>query len=58
LSQVQRMRRGDTPRSRPSTVAEETVVTEPEPEFKVTGSFSSDNPFGRTYSLNPPVRGP
>jgi len=33
-----------------STFAEETVVTEPEPEFKVTGSFSSDNPFGHVVN--------
>jgi len=30
--------------------AEETVVTEPELELKVTGSFSSDNPFGHVVN--------
>jgi len=33
-----------------STFAEETVVTEPEAELKVTGSFSSDNPFGHVVN--------
>ncbi|KAF9648969.1 hypothetical protein BDM02DRAFT_3155514 [Thelephora ganbajun] len=33
-----------------STFAEETVVTEPEPELKVTGSFPSDNPFGHVVN--------
>lgn len=33
-----------------STFAEETVVVEPEPELKVTGSFPSDNPFGHVVN--------
>ena len=48
------MRQGDTSRSHPRTVAEETVVEEPEPELKVTGSFPSENPFGRTCSVRDP----
>ena len=52
------MRQGDTSRSHPRTVAEETVVEEPEPELKVTGSFPSENPFGRTCSFRLSVRGP
>ena len=50
------MREDDTPRSHPDTVAEETVVTEPEPELRVTGSFPSDNPFGRMFSFLPSIR--
>jgi len=50
----------DSWRSHPHTVAEETVAElEPEPalELKVTGSFSSDNLFGRTCSTSPFIRG-
>ena len=41
------MRQDDALCFHPHTVAEETVAEE-ESEIKVTGSFPSDNPFGRT----------
>ena len=60
LLQVAWTPQDNTLRSYPHTVAEETV-TEPEPEpaleLKVTGSFPSDNPFGRTCSPYPFIRG-